>query len=554
MPASQAGRRRFESGRPLLRIAAVAAAGMLLSRSLVAQRQWVPPQPPCDISPGFFRLNSVPVNFRIAAQQPNQRDHLLAQALDVLTRSIRDDHQDKNPAAWYYLARYYVETGNAVGADSAFAKAQSLAPQCKQDIAGYRARLSADALDKGMAAWQEGKEDSAVVLLRGAAHIDPANPKPLYQLGSLFTSRNELDSAAAYYRQAVQASAADTAYRDARRDALATIGRISVRSAQADPVVQRAQRLRLSRDSLAPLIANDSIVLERMKQSASSRRARGARLSPADQQAFRTDSAGREQGVARGRGARAALEQQASADSTAVRAAYEPAISAYRDLVAAYPTSLDAALTLAGLYSQSGRSSEAMGALDTFFSRAGDVEADTLFTLGERLVRARLFAPGIKAYTLGLRKNPYHRDALFELASAYVAMRDTANAVAAARRLLAVDPLNRTSIRVVAQAWDVAGRRDSAQRYQARADSIPVDITVSSFVPESAGYILTAVASNSRSGPSRPLRLTFEFLDAQGSVLATRMVDIPAIAGGQGSDVQVRASGQGIVGWRYRPS
>src|SRR5438445_8663932 len=98
-----------------MRFPAVTAVCSLLAASLVAQRQWVPPQPPCDISPGFFRLNSVPVNFRIAAQQPNQRDHLLAQALDVLTRSIRDDHQDKNPAAWYYLARYYVETGNAVG-------------------------------------------------------------------------------------------------------------------------------------------------------------------------------------------------------------------------------------------------------------------------------------------------------------------------------------------------------------------------------------------------------------------------------------------------------
>src|SRR5204863_3192009 len=144
-----------------------------------------------------------------------------------------------------------------------------------------------------------------------------------------------------------------------------------------------------------------------------------------------------------------------------------------RDLVAAYPTSLDAALTLAGLYSQSGRSSEATGALDAFFSRSGDVEADTLFTLGERLVRARLFAPGITAYTLGLRKNPYHRDALFELASAYVATRDTANAVAAARRLLAVDPLNRTSIRVAAQAWGVAGRGGSAPWCHARVGCSP---------------------------------------------------------------------------------
>ena len=537
-----------------MRFPAVTAVCSLLAASLGAQNPWVPPQLPCDISPGFFRLNSVPVNFKIAAQQPNQRDHLLAQTLDVLIRSIRDDHQDRNPAAWYYLGRFYVETGNAAGADSAFAKAQALAPQCKQDIAGYRAKLATDAYQRGMTAWQEGKEDSAVVLLRQAAHVDRDNLKALYQLGTLFANRNELDSATVYFRQAVQASAADTAYRDARRDALATIARIGVRRAQADPAVQRAQQLRLSRDSLAPFIANDSVVLERMKQSAGSRRARGARLSPADQRAFSGDSTGREQSLARGRAARAALDQQAATDNAAVRAAYEPAISAYRDLVMAYPTSLEAALTLAGLYSQSGRSAEALSALDGYFARAGDLEADTLFTLGERLVHARLFAPSIKAYTLGLRKNPYHREALYNLATAYVAIRDSADAVATARRLLAVDPLNRAAIRVMAQAWDAAGRRDSARQYQARADSLPVDVTVSSFVPDSGGYILTAVAANPRSAASRPLRLTFEFLDGQGSVQATRMVEVPAVPSGQSSDFQVRASGPGIVGWRYRQS
>src|SRR5437660_725380 len=127
----------------------------------------------------------------------------------------------------------------------------------------------------------------------------------------------------------------------------------------------------------------------------------------------------------------------------------------------------------AGVCAQSGRSAEALSALDAYSAREGDLEADTLFTLGERLVHARLFAPSIKAYTLGLRKNPYHREALYNLATAYVAIRDTANAVATARRLLAVDPLNRAAIRVMAQAWDAAGRRDSAQKYQAQADSLP---------------------------------------------------------------------------------
>jgi cytochrome c-type biogenesis protein CcmH/NrfG len=541
-----------------MRPPAVAALCLLVAVSvpshLAAQTPWVPPQPPCEITPGFYRLNSVPVNLKIASQRPEQRDHLLAQSLDVLVRSIRDDHQERNPAAWYYLGRYYVETGDAAGADSAFTKAESLAPQCRQDIAGYRARLAADAYQKGMTAWQEGKEDSAVGLLRSAARVNPANPRPLYQLGSLFASRNDLDSATAYYRQAVQASATDTAFAEARRDALATIARIALRRTQGDPAVQRTQRLRQSRDSLAPAIANDSAVLDLMKQRAASRRARGARLSPADQRAFSGDSAAREQALARGRAARAALDQQAAADTAAVRAAYEPAISAYKDVATANPTSLDAALTLTGLYVQSGRQGDALPALDAFFAHAGDLEADTLFSLGQRLVQARLYAPGVKAYTLGLKKRPYDRDGLYNLAFAYVSTRDTANAIATGRRLLAIDPLSRAAIRIMAQAWQAAGRRDSAQKYQARSDSLAMDINVSSFVPDSGGYILTAIATNQRPTPSRPLRLTFEFLDAQGGVQATRVVDVASVSPGQSSEFQVRAAGQGITGWRYKQS
>ena len=72
------------------------------------------------------------------ALKPAQRDRMLAQMVDVLTRAITGDQQDQNPAAWYYLGRYYVEKGDARGADSAFARAEKLAPQCAQDIAGYR--------------------------------------------------------------------------------------------------------------------------------------------------------------------------------------------------------------------------------------------------------------------------------------------------------------------------------------------------------------------------------------------------------------------------------
>src|SRR5438552_1833671 len=136
-----------------MRFPAVTAVCSLLAASLGAQNPWVPPQLPSDISPGFFRLNSVPATFKIAAQQPNQH-------------------------------------------------------------------------------------------------------------------------------------AAGAAYRGPLRRGLATIARIGVLRARAYPPEQRAQRLRQSRQSLAPFNATDSAVLERMKQSAGPRRARGARLSPADQRAF----------------------------------------------------------------------------------------------------------------------------------------------------------------------------------------------------------------------------------------------------------------------------
>src|SRR5213076_2286440 len=101
---------------------------------------------------------------KAAAEKPDQRSGQLAEARRVLVEAIVLDKQDKNPGAWYYLGRYYFETGDAAGADTALARAVALAPACQRDIETYRQRLWANTLNAGLAAWQAGKEDSAVVL------------------------------------------------------------------------------------------------------------------------------------------------------------------------------------------------------------------------------------------------------------------------------------------------------------------------------------------------------------------------------------------------------
>src|SRR5579859_4009426 len=349
MPASQAGRRRFESGRPLSEprsgprsprgrrpggcrprrrslardpmrsIAVVALVVGTVTRSLSAQGSaYVPPKPPCNIQPGFFRLNSAVVDLQTAVEKPNQRDRMLQQALDVLIRSIRDDHQDKNPAAWYYLGRYYVETHNAAGADTAFTKAEQLAPQCTDDIAGYRHALWDDAFRGGLAAWQAGETDSAALKLRLAQRLDPKNPRASLQLGQLYASQNQTDSAAWYLKQGADLAAGDTTYTDARRDALATIARLRLARAQSDPAVQRALQARQIKDSLAPYLANDSVVLARIQLSAGSRRSRGARLRPADQRDFTADSTKRASSLAAERALRDSIDRRMAGDTAAV--------------------------------------------------------------------------------------------------------------------------------------------------------------------------------------------------------------------------------------------
>src|SRR2546425_12596306 len=86
------------------------------------------------------------------------------------------------------------------------------------------------------------------------------------------------------------------------------------------------------------------------------------------------------------------------------------------------------------------------------------------------------------------------------------------------RSLVQLDPLNRSSIKLLAAAWDLRGRRDSTLRYVAQADSLlAVEVTVSSFVPDSGGAAVTLLATNPRPAPSKPFRLTVEFLDPQGN-------------------------------------
>jgi cytochrome c-type biogenesis protein CcmH/NrfG len=543
--------------RAVPRVALVAPLFLLgvAAATLHAQGSWVGLRPPCELTPGHAKVSSAIQALKTAVEKPDQRGPQLAQAKRLLTEAIVEEKQASNPAAWYFLGRYALEVADAPGADSALARALALAPKCADDIAEHRHELWDKLVTDGLAAWQDGKPDSALTLLRVAARLEPTNPKALATVAGLYASRGNDDSAFAYYRLAAKAAGTDTAFAKDQREALANAWHLVVRKVQGNPAAQRAQRVRAGLDAMQRALTTDSTVLARLVASSHSRKARGAHLTAPDQQAFTRDSTARAQAVARGHAALAAALQQLAADSSALVAAFAPAIDALRDYVAAYPAEPEAATALATLYAQSARPNEAAAAFDALATHARGLDPDVLFQAGTRMVEQGLYRAGARALVLGLAQNPYRRDALFSLAVASYQLRDSAGLLPIAQRLSALDPLSRASLRLAAAGWDFRGRRDSARIYVARADSgLAVEISVPGFVPDTAGASLALLATNLKAAPSTPLNLTVEFLSSSGQVLATATQEIPALAPRQAREFALTVTGKGIAGWRYRPS
>jgi hypothetical protein len=121
------------------------------------------------------------------------------------------------------------------------------------------------------------------------------------------------------------------------------------------------------------------------------------------------------------------------------------------------------------------------------------------------------------------------------------------------RRLLAVDPMNRTGIKIMAYAQQQNGKIDSALYYYKLGDSTLVgDVAVSQFDSTDTGREVRGLVTNTREKPNQPYKLVFEFVDLKGTVVATDTVNVAATAPGQSQQFGMKPTGASIAAWRYR--
>ena len=183
-------------------------------------------------------------------------------------------------------------------------------------------------------------------------------------------------------------------------------------------------------------------------------------------------------------------------------------------------------------------------------TRCAAVTDDTIKAFRASIApRYRLAA---RAYEAGLAKDPYYREALYNLTGVYYLLGDTVKVLPLAQRLVAVDPLNRTSLAKLAGAWQVRGNKDSTLHYLTIADSLSLEVSVGTFTPRDSGVALSGLFTNPKAKQSPPAAVTFEFLNGKGDVVAADTTRVPAIDASGNHAFEIKKSGAGIVAWRYR--
>jgi len=510
---------------------------ILAPAAMSAQQYWLPPG--CDIKPGNQQVNNGMQSLKSAftTKLADQKAKDLKEAERALTQAVTTGKQDKSPAAWYYLGRYYLMVQDGAGVDSAFAKALALEPKCKEDIGLYRRQAWVPLYNAGVQAWQAGNTDSAIVAFRNANEVYQGDPMGLIYIANLFVGREDpdtslkhtdaakyhtdsvmyatrLDSAAKYFRLAVPA-ASDPKYAKERRDAFLNVARV-YHSAKRYPEADAAYREFLGAyPNDVQATASLAAVLVSESQRDSAMALYGGLISHSD---------------------------SATADDL---------FSAAQSVLSVIPSSPDTAAMDSTCGAAQKKKTPAL-TVRQISARCQPAAVDTMRKFHAfadpqyRLV--------VQMYEAGLTKNPYLRDALYNLTGISYLIGDTTKVLPLARRLYAVDPMNRLTLAKIAGGFQLLKQKDSVLYYLQLADSLPVEVTVGNFIANDKGAELTGLFTNFRSKASAPLTITFEFLDKTGTVVASKPQQLPALDAGANQSFKVAADQPTVVAWRYKRS
>jgi tetratricopeptide (TPR) repeat protein len=438
----------------------------------VAQAQpntWA--MPSCGLDKGNFLVSSGATYLSTGVQQsdPTKRAHQFSEAERVLLDAINKGQAGAS-GAWYLLGRAYLYQGNLVGADTALARAQQMTPSCTKDIQTTRRITWIPLVNAGVQFMKDKNTDSAVVLLHQANLIYQGEPNGFTNLGVLYNTIDQPDSAIVYFQKAVNAAGTDAKGTDARDQA---------------------------QYNLAALLSNQG---------------RWPEAVVAWQQylKWKPDDADGKKAYAR-----------------ALRASGQPDAAA----------EIERGLIAGG---------------------TGEVSTDDLMTAGVNFFRDKNYAEAAETFGRVVQREPWNRDALFNMANSYLGAGNGPELVKAASALNAIDPMNESSLKLLAQGYQLQKNQDMTIKLYTALEALPFSVTVDVLNLQSGGAKISgkAVGREARAIDTQPIAphqvtLVFEFINKDMAVVASSERVIPKLNPGEASAFEAEGLGAGIVGWRY---
>jgi tetratricopeptide (TPR) repeat protein len=248
---------------------------------------------------------------------------------------------------------------------------------------------------------------------------------------------------------------------------------------------------------------------------------------------------------------------------------HQEAATAFERYLQWVPNDIEAKRGLAAAYRGMGQAEKAQaleqqivaagGTAGAGAAGAGGAGSTDLMNVGVNLYNDKKYAEAAEAFAKVVAAEPHNRDALFNLANTYLALKDGPKLLATAQQLSALEPLSENSLKLVGEGYKQAGKVDEAVKTAEQVLALPVDVRVTDFASAAGGATLTATATGRQAQtatgkpiPPAPMAITVEFLDAKGTAVGSQDVQIPALDAGKTQEIKAAGQGAGIAAWRYK--
>lgn len=259
------------------------------------------------------------------------------------------------------------------------------------------------------------------------------------------------------------------------------------------------------------------------------------------------------------------LQNLADADQTdASKTLAEKAARYFRGYIETHPDDASAKSALARTLVSAGDTLAASSMYSTMLADPSKYSSMDLLNAGVGAANANKPAEAMQLLEAGVRGNPYFRDGLFVLGQVALQAGELTKASDAATRLIAVDPSNpdnyhlRAAIyqELLSETKDKKAQKaytDSMITANRAASAMPVKVTVTDFAqPSDSQRILNGTIENLSDAPA-DYTMTVEFLDMNGTVLATKTEVVSGVGPSSSKSFSITVDQPGVVAYRYAP-